>query len=73
MIQYGFVEDKPQRVLDIFVGRMCNSSSQDVFTKKTYNRTKAVDNLEQAAAAGEDTEAALKMIKPAQLDNFDNP
>ena len=52
---------------------MCNSSSQDVFTKKTYNRAKAVENLEQAAAAGEDTEAALKMIKPAQLDNFDIP
>ena len=52
---------------------MCNSSSQDVFTKKTYNRAKAVENLEQAATVGEDTEPALKMIKLAQLDNFDIP
>ena len=40
---------------------------------KTYNRAMAVQRLEEAEDAGENTEAAIRMIKPAQLDNFDIP
>ena len=32
-----------------------------------------VPRLEEATAAGENTEAAIMLIKPAQLDNFNIP
>jgi hypothetical protein len=51
----------------------CNIMAQEVFTMKTYNRAMAVQRLEEAEDAGENTEAAIRMIKPAQLDNFDIP
>ena len=52
---------------------MCTTTSQDVFTTKTYHRALTVQLLEEAAAVGESTEEATKMIKPAQLDNYDLP
>jgi hypothetical protein len=52
---------------------MYNNTSQDVFTNKTYTWALAVQRLEEASATGKATEEAIKMIKPAQFNNYNIP
>ena len=52
---------------------MCNRMTQEVFTNKTYERALAVQRLEEETAVGRPTAEATKMIKPAQIDNYDIP
>ena len=51
---------------------MCDRSAQDVFTQKTYNRSRAIEKLVQDQKAGVVKDDG-KRIKPAQLDNYDLP
>ena len=51
---------------------MCDRSAQDVFTWKTYNRSRAVKKLVQDQKDGVVKDDG-KMIKPAQFDNYDLP
>jgi hypothetical protein len=52
---------------------ICDSVSQDVFTSKTYNRVVSLQRPEEATTASENTEAAIRLIKSSQLENFKIP